>query len=246
MGKRILVQRKGRGGIQFRSRDHLKIAPVRYPPPSEGVLRGIVREFVHEPGRWTPLAVLELEDGTEMVYLPPEGVHVGQIVEIGEEASVRTGNVLPLAKIPDGTLVCNVEIRKGDGGKIARRSGTYAVVFAHEGDKVVLRLPSRKEKILPSSCRATIGIVAGGGRPEKPFLKAGAKYYRERIHPKRWPLVRGVAMNPCSHPHGGGSHRRPGRPTTVARGAPPGRKVGHIAARKTGRGKKRAATSRNR
>jgi large subunit ribosomal protein L2 len=240
MGKRILVQRKGRGGIQFRARDHLKLGDVKYPAASDETIRGRIKAFLHEPGRWTPLAVLELEDGSEMLYLPPEGVHIGQIIEIGPEASVKTGNVLPLSRIPDGTLVCNVEIRKGDGGRIARRSGAYAVVFSHEGNNVILRLPSRKEKVVSAENRATIGIVAGGGRMEKPFLKAGIKYYRERVHPKRWPVVRGVAMNPVSHPHGGGSHKRPGKPTTVARGAPPGRKVGHIAARKTGRGKKRA------
>ncbi len=241
MGKRILVQRKGRGGIQFRSRAHLKVAPAKYPPNLgiDSTVRGVIREFIHEPGRHTPLAKVVLENGEEMYYIPPEGVYVGQEIEIGPGAKPKTGNVLPLSEIPDGTLVCNVEIRKGDGGKIARRSGTYALVFSHEGDRVVLRLPSRKEKVVSANCRATIGVVAGGGRIEKPFLKAGNKYYHEKTHPKRWPVVRGVAMNPVSHPHGGGSHKRPGKPTTVARTAPPGQKVGHIAARKTGRAKRR-------
>ncbi|RLG48993.1 MAG: 50S ribosomal protein L2, partial [Thermoproteota archaeon] len=187
-----------------------------------------------------PLAKVRLEDGTEFYYVPPEGAYIGQRVEIGPGARPRVGNVLPLAEIPDGSLVCNVEIRPGDGGKIARRSGTYALVFAHEGDRVILRLPSGKEKIVTGRARATIGVVAGGGRIEKPLLKAGVAFYKERVHPKRWPKVRGVAMNPCSHPHGGGSHKRPGKPTTVSRWAPPGQKVGHIAARKTGRAKKRA------
>jgi len=177
----------------------------------------------------------------------------GRIAGIVTERDIVTRYVAnPMGKRPEEivigeimtrnpiTIRDNVEIRKGDGGRIARRSGAYAVVFSHEGNNVILRLPSRKEKVVSAENRATIGIVAGGGRMEKPFLKAGIKYYRERVHPKRWPVVRGVAMNPVSHPHGGGSHKRPGKPTTVARGAPPGRKVGHIAARKTGRGKKRA------
>ncbi len=242
MGKRILVQRKGRGGIQFRSRAHLKIAPARYPPQIglKTVVKGVVKGILHEPSRHTPISLIELEDGTKFYYVAPEGIYEGQEIEIGPGAEIRTGNILPLSRIPDGTLVSNVEIRPGDGGKIARRSGTYALVFSHDGDKVVLRLPSRKEKIVDGNCRATIGIVAGGGRIEKPFMKAGLKYYHERTHPKRWPVVRGVAMNPVSHPHGGGSHKRPGKPTTVARTAPPGQKVGHIAAKKTGRAKRRA------
>ncbi len=241
MGKRILVQRKGRGGIQFRSRAHLKIGPARYPQIGlRETVKGRIVEFLHEPARWTPLARVVLETGEEMIYVPPEGAYAGQEIQMGPGAEPVTGNVLPLSEIPDGTLVCNVEVRPGDGGKIARRSGTYALVFSHDGDRVILRLPSGKDKVVTARARATIGVVAGGGRTEKPLLKAGNAYYREKVHPKRWPKVRGVAMNPASHPHGGGSHKRPGKPTTVPRTAPPGQKVGHIAARKTGRAKKRA------
>ncbi len=242
MGKRLIVQRRGRGGIQFRSRDHLKRGPARYPHwvGLGETVEGEIVEFLHEPGRWTPLARVRLEGGGEFIYIPPEGVHRGQRITLGPGGSPATGNVLPLEMIPDGTLVCNVEIRPGDGGKMARRSGSYAVVFSHEPGGVVLRLPSGKEKRVSPRCRATVGVVAGGGRIEKPLVKAGNAWRKERVHPKRWPRVRGVAMNPVSHPHGGGSHKRPGKPTTVPRTAPPGQKVGHIAARKTGRAKKRA------
>ncbi|RLG47147.1 MAG: 50S ribosomal protein L2 [Thermoproteota archaeon] len=245
MGKRILVQRKGRGGIQFRARDHLKVGPAKYPPLNlDQTVRGVIKEFIHEPGRWTPLAKVQLETGEEFIFIPPEGVYLGKIVEIGSKASLEPGNVLPLSEIPEGTPVCNIELRYGDGGKIARRSGAFATIFSKERGKVILRLPSGKTKVVDEKCRATIGIIAGGGRPEKPLLKAAAAYYKERVHPKRWPRVRGVAMNPVSHPHGGGSHARPGAPTSVSRGAPPGAKVGHIAARKTGRAKKRRGTRR--
>jgi large subunit ribosomal protein L2 len=135
MGKRILVQRRGRGGIQFRSKDHLKIAPARYPQDGmDNLMRGVIKEILHEPGRHTPISLVELENGQEFYYIPPEGVYEGQEIQIGKGAEVKTGNVLPLSEIPDGSLVCNVEIRPGDGGKIARRSGTYAIVFSHEGD----------------------------------------------------------------------------------------------------------------
>ena len=244
MGRRILVQRKGRGTLPFKALDHLKVGPVKYLDynvfASKPVLTAVIKEFIHEPGRQTPLAKVVVEEtGDSFLYIPPEGVFLGGKIEMGYEAEAKVGNILPLSKIPDGTLVSNVELRIGDGGKIARRSGTYAMVIAHEGDKVVLKLPSGAVKRIDGRCRATIGVVSGGGRMEKPFLKAGTKYYFMKKRAGKWPVVRGVAMNPVAHPHGGGCHRRPGKPTTVPRTAPPGQKVGHIAARKTGRGKRK-------
>ncbi|RLG53113.1 MAG: 50S ribosomal protein L2 [Thermoproteota archaeon] len=250
MGKRILVQRKGRGGINFRSRKHLKIAPARYPTTlklaelRQQPVEAQVVEFLHEPGRSAPLAKVKLPDGDIFYYIPPEGVFLGDTIEIGEGAGLKIGNILPLGNIPEGVLVCNIELRPGDGGRLVRAAGAYATVVAHKEDATVIRLPSGREKVLSSKCRATIGVVACGGRKEKPFLKAGTKYYAMKVKATKWPVVRGNVMNPCSHPHGGGSHRRPGKPTTVKRTAPPGQKVGHIAARKTGRGKKLRKTRR--
>ena len=94
----------------------------------------------------------------------------------------------------------------------------------------------KKLKRLNPRCRATIGVVAGGGRTEKPFVKAGKKFHKMRVRGTKYPRVRGVAMNACDHPFGGGGRQHPGRPKSVARGAPPGRKVGAIASRRTGRG----------
>ena len=98
-----------------------------------------------------------------------------------------------------------------------------------------MRLPSGSKKTLVSHCRAMIGIVAGGGRIDKPLLKAGAAYHKYKVKRNCWPRVRGVAMNPVEHPFGGGNHQHIGHPSTVSRFAPPGRKVGLIAARRTGR-----------
>jgi large subunit ribosomal protein L2 len=98
-----------------------------------------------------------------------------------------------------------------------------------------IRLPSGQFKTLDSSCRATIGLPAGGGRREKPFMKAGNKHYAFRKKGKQYPVVRGVAMSAVDHPHGGGNHKHVGGPNSVPRGAPPGRKVGHIAPKRTGR-----------
>ncbi len=242
MGKRLIVQRRGRGTHTFKSWDHLKVGPAKYPPRDkigDAVVKGVIEEFIHEPGRGTPLARVKLENGVSFIYIPPRGVFLGQEIEIGPNAEPSVGNILPVGKIPEGTMICNVELRRGDGGKIARRSGTYAIVFSHEKGKTLLRLRSKKEKWIKDSCWATVGQVAGGGRTELYFVKAGMKYHLVKKQSKKWPIVRGVAMNPVSHPHGGGSHNRPGKPTTVPRSAPPGQKVGHIAARWVGRKKKR-------
>lgn len=238
MGKRILVQRMGRGGPSFRSPSHLRIAPARYPPPLQGTLKGVIEEMVHDPGRWVPLAKVKLEDGTAF-YIPAfEGAYVGQTIEFGPDAKPVNGNILPLAKIPEGTQVYNVEARPGDGGRFARQAGSYALVVSKSLLAVTVLLPSGKTKVLDPNCRATIGVPAGAGKIEKPLLKAGNAYHKWKVKARKWPRVRGVAMNACSHPWGGGSHQKESHPTTVSRNAPPGQKVGHIAARRTGRRKR--------
>lgn len=239
MGKRILVQRRGRGSPTFRAATHKRVAPAKYPAVAEG--RGVVEELVHDPGRGAPLALIRLEDGTEFYNVAVEGLVVGQKVEIGESAKPEIGNILPLSKVPEGAVVCNVEKLPFDGGKFARASGCYATVIAHTAAGTIVRFSSGKTATLDGRCRATIGVVAGAGRTEKPFLKAGEKYHLMRAKGHKYPTVRGVAMVAASHPHGGGRHKHPGKPTTVSRFAPPGRKVGLIAAKKAGRGKKTKA-----
>ncbi|WP_440060062.1 50S ribosomal protein L2 [Thermogladius sp. 4427co] len=236
MGKRILPQRMGRGSPTFRNPGHLKVAPARYPQlPPDKTLKGKITDLVHDPGRWVPLAEIVLETG-EKFYVPAvEGMYVGQVIEIGPDAKIENGNILPVGRIPEGTQVANIEKTPGDGGKYARAGGTYAVIVGRSGDKTQIQLPSGRVIEVPNNARAMIGVIAGGGRVEKPLMKAGASYYKWKAKAHKWPKVRGLAMNPVSHPHGGGRHV--GRPTTVARNTPPGRKVGHIAARRTGRRK---------
>eukprot|EP01104_Vermistella_antarctica_P021580 TRINITY_DN985_c1_g1_i2.p2 TRINITY_DN985_c1_g1~~TRINITY_DN985_c1_g1_i2.p2 ORF type:complete len:188 (+),score=42.18 TRINITY_DN985_c1_g1_i2:641-1204(+) len=152
-------------------------------------------------------------------------------------AQLAVGNVLPLSSMPEGTVICNVESKQGDRGTLARASGNYAIVVTHNLDtnKTRIKLPSGNKKTVPSTARAMIGIVAGGGRIDKPLLKAGRAYHKYRVKRNSWPVVRGVAMNPVEHPHGGGNHQHVGHATTISRGAVPGQKVGLIAARRTGR-----------
>ncbi len=240
MGKRILVQRMGRGSPTFRNRGWIHPAPAKYPPLlSIEKIRGRVVELVHDPGRWLPLAHIVLENGVDFWVPAAEGMYVGQIIEMGSKAEIANGNILPVGSIPEGMKIFNIEIRPGDGGKLARAPGSYAEIKGRSGNKTIIRLPSGKEKEIPNEARAMIGIPAGAGRLEKPLLKAGAAYHKWKVKAHKWPRVRGVAMNAVSHPHGGGSHQGPGFPTTVARTAPPGQKVGHIAARSTGRRKRK-------
>lgn len=138
--------------------------------------------------------------------------------------------------MPEGTVICNIEEKAGDRGSLARCSGNYGTVIGHNADegKTRIKLPSGAKKVLQSACRAAIGIVAGGGRIDKPILKAGRAYHKYKAKRNSWPKTRGVAMNPVDHPHGGGNHQHIGHASTVSRFAPPGQKVGLIAARRTG------------
>ncbi|RLE72693.1 MAG: 50S ribosomal protein L2 [Thermoprotei archaeon] len=245
MGKRLLVQRRGRGGSVFRHPGWKKIGRVayrKYDPKefSSKIIKGRVVELLHDPGRGAPVAKIKFEDGVEMLMVAPEGMAVGQEIIYGENAPPNLGNILPVGKIPEGSQVCNVELRPGDGGKFARSSGTYAIVLAHVDDKTLIQLPSKKVKKIDSKARATIGIVAAGGRIEKPLLKAGKAYHISKSKSFKYPTVRGKAMSPYAHPAGGGSHPKGLRP--APRTAPPGQKVGHIAPRQTGRRKGRKRT----
>ncbi len=239
MGKRLIVQRRGRGGSVFRSPSWKRVGDVKYSPLTDvelkSVIKGKVEALLHDPGRGAPVALVKFENGVRELIVAPEGLSVGQVIAKGVAASIDVGNILPIGKIPEGTLICNVEAKPGDGGKFARASGSYATIVAQAPDKTIIRLPSGKLKSLNPKCRATIGVVAGGGRTEKPFVKAGTKYYRVKVKAWKWPVVRGKAMVAASHPHGGGHHPKGSPP--VPRTAPPGQKVGHIAARRTGRKK---------
>jgi len=242
MGKRILVQRRGRGSPTFRASTHKRVAPTKYPNLSKDivnkVLKGQVLELVHDPGRGAPLAHIELETGERYYTVAVEGIHEGQIIEVGGKASISIGNVLPVGLIPEGTTVCNIELLPGDGGKLVRSSGAYATITSHTPEGTIISLPSGKTRYVNDLCLATIGVVAASGRTEKPFVKAGAKFHWMMAKGHKYPRVRGRAMIAAVHPFGSG-RRGARKVTTVSRNAPPGRKVGLIAAKRTGRKKKK-------
>lgn len=243
MGKKVLVQRRGRGSPTFRAHTHKRKGAVKYRPLSkstvERIITGVITGLYHDPGRGAPVGVVKYKDGVKSLMLLPESAYIGQVVEYGSNATITIGNVLPLENIPEGTPIFNIEKNPGDGGKFIRSGGCYATIISHSKGSTIVQFPSKKSKTINSKCRATVGVVAGGGRPEKPFVKAGTKYHFITAKGRKWPHVRGVAMNIVSHPHGGGSKQAPGGPTTVSRNAPPGRKVGLIAARRAGRKKRK-------
>eukprot|EP00915_Cephaloidophora_sp_WS-2016_P004892 GHVH01006535.1.p1 GENE.GHVH01006535.1~~GHVH01006535.1.p1 ORF type:complete len:257 (+),score=28.16 GHVH01006535.1:78-848(+) len=244
MGRVIRTQRRGRGSI-FKARTHRRIAPSQLRPLDfvEKVyrLRGTVEKLMHEPGRGAPIAVIRYRDPVRFgikrsTIVAAEGLYTGQYVYSGVKAKLQVGNILPVGKVPEGIPVCSLEEATGDRSKFARASGTYAIVIAHskDGKRTRVKLPSGQRKNVPSTCRCMVGIVAGGGRVDKPLMKAGNAFNKFRSKRKKWPVVRGVAMNPVEHPFGGGNHQHIGHPSTVSRNAPPGAKVGQIAARRSG------------
>ncbi|MEM5836700.1 MAG: 50S ribosomal protein L2, partial [Candidatus Aenigmatarchaeota archaeon] len=146
------------------------------------------------------------------------------------------GNVLPLSKIPEGTKIFSIESYPGSGPKFCRSSGVFGIVMGKVKDKVKVQFPSGKIVELDENCRATIGVPAGAGRVEKPWVKAGKKYHAMMARGKLFPRSAGVAMTPTDHPYGGKSKRpRPSR--AVKRSAPPGAKVGSISPKRMGRKK---------
>jgi large subunit ribosomal protein L8e len=243
MGRVIRTQRKAHAIFKAHTRlnkNPAKLRPLDYAERN-GYLRGVVKDIIHDSGRGAPLALVQFQNPykhgrvTE-TFIATEGLHTGAFVYCGKKAQLSIGNVLPVSEMPEGTIICNVEEKPGDRGALARTSGNYATVIGHSPDenKTRIRLPSGSKKTVLGNARATVGIVAGGGRIDKPLLKAGRAYHKFKAKRNSWPKTRGVAMNPVDHPHGGGNHQHIGHASTVARSAVPGQKVGLIAARRTG------------
>lgn len=231
MGKRLIQQARGKGTPKYRAPTHKYKYTTKYPG---NPCTGIVKKLINDPARSAVIAEIVYKNGKKGHLIAPEGLSVNQNVSVGGD-TVATGNVLPLEKIPEGTLIYNLEKQLYDGGKLVKSAGTYATVISHEEGRTVVQLPSKQMKTFPSTARATIGVVSGGGRTEKPLLKSGKKFHILKSKAKSHIRVSGVSMNAVDHPFGGGQHDVKGRSSTVSKNAPPGRKVGLIKARRTGR-----------
>ncbi|MGH7477227.1 MAG: 50S ribosomal protein L2 [Longimicrobiales bacterium] len=175
----------------------------------------------YDPNRSANIALIHYADGDKRYILHPRGLEVGATVVSGPGSDVRIGNAMPLAEVPLGTVVHNVELKIGRGGQIVRSAGAAAQVVAKEGDFVTLRLPSTEVRMVRKECVATIGQVGNVDHELQVLGKAGAKRWRGVR-----PHVRGVAMNPVDHPLGGGEGRSSGgRPPTSPWGKPEGKKT---------------------
>jgi large subunit ribosomal protein L2 len=230
MGKRIKSRRRGAGTGPYLSPSHRHHGAIYHPPPSVAG-EGKVESLEHAPGRTASVVVVRAPSGEQIQMLAAAGISTGDTVSLNSGPVVR-GSLLPLQSIPDGVLVSNLEVKPFDGGRLVRAAGASALVVAHTGSEVTVQLPSGKFKQFLETCRAQVGTVGGGGRQERPFVKAGKKVNALRTLARAPFKVRGVAMNPVNHPHGGGAHQHVGRPSTVGAGAWPGQKVGRFSPRR--------------
>jgi large subunit ribosomal protein L2 len=202
-----------------------------------------VATIEYDPNRSANIALLNYADGEKRYILAPQGLRVGDQISSGEGADITPGNSLALARIPTGTVVHNVELVPGQGGRLGRAAGTAIQVVAKEGPMVSLRLPSAEVRMVRGECRATIGSLSNAEHQNVKIGKAG----RNR-HKGRRPQTRGVAMNPVDHPHGGGeAHHTPGghpvtpwgKPTLGYRTRKKGKRSDELIVRGRRRGKRK-------
>jgi len=239
MGKNLIQQKRGKGSPRYRAPSFRYRGKSNFARYEEGkIITGNVIDIVHSSGHSAPLLELKYSNGEVGLLQAPEGIRVGDKIEMGQDAELKPGNILPLKKIPEGASIYNIESNPGDGGKFVRASGTFAKIITKMENSIIVELPSSKRREFLPECKAMIGIVAGSGRTEKPFLKAGNKFYAMTAKNKMWPIVSGTSMNSVDHPFGGSSSHAKGIPTQSARNDPPGRKVGKIAPKRTGRHKR--------
>lgn len=220
MGKRIISQRRGKGSSTYRTR------PVKKPRLSYGG-SGKVVDIIRAPARRTPVAVIVYEDRSKGFVPAPEGVRVGDSTDTF---------IMPLSKVPVGERVFGIEASPNTGPKFCMSPGSAATLLSVDGKKARVKMPSKNEKVFNPGCFAMIGVPAGEGRREKPFILAGRRHKLMKSFGRLYPRSSANKMNSVDHKFGGsgsGTKRPP-----VSRHAPPGAKVGSIAARRTGRRKK--------
>ncbi len=244
-GKRKSAGRNSHGRVTSRHRGggaKRRYREIDFKRRKDGV-PAKVATIEYDPNRTCYIALLHYADGAKSYILAPQGLAPGATVESGEEADIQPGHALALSAIPTGTVVHNVELVPGQGGKLGRSAGSAIQVVAKEGSMVTLRLPSSEMRLVRAECRATVGALSNSEHQNVKIGKAG----RNRHKGKR-PQTRGVAMNPVDHPHGGGeAHHTPGghpvtpwgKPTLGYRTRKKGKKSDALIVRARRRGKKR-------
>lgn len=235
MGKNLIQQRRGRGTPRYRAPSHRYHYQLTYPQTQQP-LRGMIRDLVHHQAHSAPLAIVEFENKESICIPAPLNIRMGEEVFYQYPDKLSPGSILPLAAIPEGTPIYNIEkYPQSNATGFCRAAGSLARIISRSKEYVLVQLPSKKEKRFHPECRATIGEIAGSGRLEKPILKAGKRHHMMKARNKLYPIVSGVAMNAVDHPFGSGRGRHKGKPTIAPRFAPAGRKVGMLRARRTGK-----------
>jgi large subunit ribosomal protein L2 len=236
MGKRIIQQARGKGSLTYKVRKKAFRYKLSYPM-HEGEAE--IVNLIHSPGHTAPLMKLKIStpEGDEVFYNPAfNGAFIGQKVEIGS-SNIKEGNIMSLENIPSGTKIFNIEKNPGDGGKMMRAAGASATVSKKlDHRKMTVLMPNKKEVIISADCRATIGTVAGSGKTSKPFMTAGKKFHKMKALGKIYPKISAVSVNAIDHPFGSGRGKRI-KSKIARRDASPGRKVGHLRPRRTGKRK---------
>ena len=217
--KSLLKKRKKTGGRNSYGRitvrhigggNKRKIRVIDWKRKKDGVPAKVVA-FEYDPNRTAHLALLQYVDGEKAYLLAPANLKVGDTVESGPNVDIKVGNVLPLANIPVGTEIHNIELKPGKGAQMVRTAGAAAQLMAKADDYSQVRLPSGEVRLVPSVCRATVGYVGNQEHENVKVGKAGVNRHRGVR-----PTVRGVVMNPVDHPHGGGEGKSPvGMPSPV-------------------------------
>ena len=221
--KKLLAPLKSTGGrnntgqmtVRYRGGGHKRMYRIIDFLRNKDGVKATVQTIEYDPNRSARIALVQYEDGEKRYILAPNGIKVGQIIESGDSVAPDLGNTLPLGNIPVGTLVHAIELRPGQGAAMARSAGTYAQLAAREGKYAILRLPSGETRMVPVTCRATVGTVSKPDHNLESFGKAG----RSRWLGRR-PHNRGVVMNPHDHPMGGGEGRASGGHPRSRKGLP--------------------------
>ena len=237
MGKKLHQQRRGKASNVYMKLPGTFDISVGYASPSAADKVGEIVDFINHTGHTAPLMRLLYEDMCRGIPARSGGSEDRGQGPHNRGQKFTLGSVVRIGDIPEGVPIYNIESRPGDGGKFVRSAGGTATISAHLGDITTVQLPSKSTISLPNACRAQLGIVAGGGIVDQPIVKAGKNHYRMHAINRTWPTIRGVKMNPVDHPFGGKQHHK-GKSSMTSRNAPPGRKVGHIAASRVGRKKR--------
>jgi len=233
MGKRLITQRRGRGTPRYKAPSHKYKYKLRYS--TKGNKHAEVIKLINDVSRSSPLAILKLDTNEEIIIPAPMGIREKDIIIF--DSNNNPGNISTLGELPEGTLIYNIEVIPGSHGKFCRAAGTFSKIITKTKDHVLVQLPSKKKKKFHPKCRATIGVIAGSGRKEKPIVKAGKKHHMMKARNKLYPITSGVAMNAVDHPFGSGRGRHMGKSGTPPKNSPPGRNVGQLRAKRTGKKK---------